>query len=374
MEGLDRHDLFEHLEAAAELAVDKVDLGPLDTFLVEDYPQRELAMWVSNRFGMEFGVDQFLDAYGADEAAAIVLEAAHTLYREREIVYPIDFAIDMTSAAMQGDPAKAISQFCMWAKSRYELDWTAETLPTTDPREIRAKLLEEARTWDAAKIAERASRVIAEVGDDVEEIDTWLRTSMSAALTVEEREEFAADPAGVLTNRIRHVMRVEVSQLEQWILLQILDSSWKEHLHQMDQLRESIGYRSFSQRDPRIEFKREGANLFEDMLMAIRGKVTDLVFKARLQPQVRQAQPTEQQTPQQPAKQAPQPQPTATPEQEAERSAVAAVAEAASTGRRVTTGERRKPSPAAAATGVVGRNEPCPCGSGKKFKKCCGAN
>jgi preprotein translocase subunit SecA len=196
---------------------------------------------------------------------------------------------------------------------------------------------------------------------------------MSAALTVEEREEFAADPVGVLANRIRRVMRVEVSQLEQWILLQILDSSWKEHLHQMDQLRESIGYRSFSQRDPRIEFKREGANLFEDMLVAIRGKVTDLVFQARLQPQVRQAQPTEQQAPQQPAKQVPQSQPAATPEQEAERSAVAAVAEAASTGRRVTTGERRKPSPAAAATGVVGRNEPCPCGSGKKYKKCCGA-
>ena len=141
----------------------------------------------------------------------------------------------------------------------------------------------------------------------------------------------------------------------------------------MDQLRESIGYRSFSQRDPRIEFKREGANLFDDMLVAIRDKVTDLVFKARLQPQVRQAQPTEQQSAQQPAKRAPKPQPTLTAEQEAERSAVAAVAKAASTGRRVTTGERKKPSPAAVATGVVGRNEPCPCGSGQKFKKCCGA-
>jgi preprotein translocase subunit SecA len=370
MKDLERHELFEHLDAAAESAIDKIDLGPLDTFLVEDYRQRELAMWVSNRFGTEFGVDRFLDVLGADEASTIVLEAAHTLYQEREICYPIDFAIDMTSASMQSDPAKAIAQFCMWAKSRYELDWTPETLPTTDPREIRATLVEEARTWDAAKIAERVSRVIAEVGDDVEAVDTWLRTSMSSTFTVEEREEFAADPAGVLANRIHSVMRVEVSQLEQWILLQILDSSWKEHLHQMDQLRESIGYRSFSQRDPRIEFKREGANLFEDMLVAIRDKVTDLVFKARLQPQARQAQPA---APQQPVKQAPQPQPTATPEQEAERSAVAAVAKAASTGRRVTTGERRKPSPAAAATGVVGRNEPCSCGSGKKFKKCCGA-
>jgi preprotein translocase subunit SecA len=327
-------------------------------------------MWVSTRFGIEFSVDRLLDAFGADEASAIVLETAHELYKQREIVYPIDFVIDMTTAAMQGDPAKAIAQFCAWAKSRYELDWTPDTMPTTDPREIRIKLIEAARTWDATKIADRAARVIAEVGEDMEAVDGWLRTSMSAALTVEEREEFANDPAGVLADRIRSVMRVEVSQLEQWILLQILDSSWKEHLHQMDQLRESIGYRSFSQRDPRIEFKREGAVLFDDMLVAIRDKVTDLVFKARLQPQVRQA-PSQEQSPATP--QAP-PKPAASPEQEAERLAVAAVAAAASKGQRVSTGGRRKASAAAVATGVVGRNEPCPCGSGKKYKKCCGAN
>jgi len=377
--GLERRDLIDHLERAAEVAVESVDLGPLATFLVEDYPKRELAQWVSTRFGIEFPVDRLLEAHDADEAAAVVLEAAGALYREREICYPIDFAIDMTNASMQQDPAAAISQFCKWANSRYELEWTADSLPATDPKEIRRILVEEAQKWDEDRVRARAERIAAEVGSDAEAADAWLRENMGAAMLPVDKEGYSEDPAGTLTTMLARIMRVEVSQLEQWILLQILDSSWKEHLHQMDQLRESIGYRSFSQRDPRIEFKREGASLFEDMLVSIRDKVTDLVFKARLQARPRPVaqQPAEAAKPAEVQKAPPQqPAAPADPAAQEDRSAVAAAAAAASEGRSVRTGAPKRPKPAvpaSAATGVVGRNEPCPCGSGKKYKKCCGA-
>jgi preprotein translocase subunit SecA len=370
---LDRRDLLDTLDAAAAEAIERVDLGPLDAFLLEDYPKRELAQWVSTRFGVEFDVDRLLDAHDAEEATAAIIEAATALYREREICYPIDFAIDMTNATMQQDPAKALGQFCTWANSRYEVGWTTESLPSTDPQEIRRLLIEAARRWDAEKITERAGRILTEVGEDVDAVDGWLRENMNAAFTQSQRDDFAGDPRSVLARRIGDTMRVEVSQLEQWILLQILDASWKDHLHQMDQLRESIGYRSFSQRDPKIEFKREGATLFDEMLESIRDKVTDLVFKARLQARPRQAP-----QPQQPTETPKPPLPASEDTQQAQdRSAVAAAAAAASEGRRVRTGDApsrpRKPSPAAAATAVVGRNEPCPCGSGKKYKKCCGS-
>jgi preprotein translocase subunit SecA len=286
----------------------------------------------------------------------------------------------MTNASMQQDPAKALSQFCMWAKSRYELDWTPETLPTTDPREIRTHLVEAARLWDTQKVLDRAERTVAEVGTDPDAIDTWLRETMGAALSDEDRMEIKADAIDGLANRIGRVMRSEVSHLEQWILLQILDGSWKEHLHQMDQLRESIGLRSFSQRDPRIEFKREGSSLFEEMLVAIRDKVTDLVFKARLQAQVRPAQPAPPEQAQAPPE-SQQPPPAAAPRQPApprdeNADAVAAAAKAASEGRRPmrrAPQQASRPTQPTAGAAVVGRNEPCPCGSGKKFKKCCGA-
>ncbi|MBT7351161.1 MAG: hypothetical protein HN811_01735, partial [Phycisphaerae bacterium] len=279
------------------------------------------------------------------------------------------------NATMQQDPAQALAQFCKWANARYELEWTAESLPSTDPREIRKALIDAARTWDTEKIADRATRVLSDVGNDIDAVDGWLRETMNAAFTDSQREAYETDPAGSLAERLEMTLRVEVSQLEQWILLQILDSSWKEHLHQMDQLRESIGYRSFSQRDPKIEFKREGANLFEEMQETIRDKVTDLVFKARLQARPKQApQSQEQQSapPQQPKAAS---QVVEDPQQTEDRSAVAAAAAAASQGRSVRTGgpQKRKPSPVAASAAVVGRNEPCPCGSGKKYKKCCGA-
>jgi preprotein translocase subunit SecA len=139
-------------------------------------------------------------------------------------------------------------------------------------------------------------------------------------------------------------------QFERWILLQIVDTAWKDHLHGMDQLRESIGYRSFSQRDPRIEFKREGANLYEEMQMEIRDRVTDLIFKAKLQPQIQQrGRPGEE------AKAAPRPAPA--PAAQTTRAATAgATAPPAAQGQAASAQQPRQKSPANAAM-TLGRNE-----------------
>ena len=68
-------------------------------------------------------------------------------------------------------------------------------------------------------------------------------------------------------------------------MLDTLDTTWKDHLYQMDQLRDSIGFRAFSQQDPRIEYKREGQRQFLAMMESVRDRVTDFIFKARMGPQ-----------------------------------------------------------------------------------------
>ena len=151
------------------------------------------------------------------------------------------------------------------------------------------------------------------------------------------------------------MQRAELAHLERAVLLQIFDGVWKDHLYQMDQARESIGFRSFSQLDPRIEYKREGARLFDEMFEHVQDRVTDLVFKAKMQVQVPQQQQSQQQQSQ--PKQEQQKQMPAKPKP-AEQSVRAASEATAKSG--------------GASTMTVGRNEPCPCGSGKKFKKCCG--
>ena len=141
---------------------------------------------------------------------------------------------------------------------------------------------------------------------------------------------------------------------ERDILLRILDMQWKDHLHTMDGLREGIGLRGYASRDPKLEYQREGYALFEEMNARIDTQALEIVFKFAL-PQPRASEL--------PREAAPAPRPLAAP-----RSALGPLRQA-------------PPGPAAAAGGrpgaapvaKVGRNDPCPCGSGKKYKKCCGA-
>jgi preprotein translocase subunit SecA len=129
-------------------------------------------------------------------------------------------------------------------------------------------------------------------------------------------------------------------------MLQIIDTQWKDHLLSMDHLKEGIGLRGYGQRDPLTEYKREAYDVFEEMVDRVRTSVTELLFRMQVS---REAAP-------EPAPR-PAPRPVAAP-----RSAPGVTLHRG-------TPERR---PEAARAGQkVGRNDPCFCGSGKKYKKCC---
>jgi preprotein translocase subunit SecA len=136
---------------------------------------------------------------------------------------------------------------------------------------------------------------------------------------------------------------------ERDILLRILDTQWKDHLHTMDGLRDGIGLRGYASRDPKLEYQREGYALFEDMNDRIDQQSLDLVYKFVLPEPVMQ--------------------PAAPPTQRGGGADPRPAARAAA--------GRARPAAAGGAggsrPGKVGRNDPCPCGSGKKYKKCCGA-
>ncbi|HYM20451.1 MAG TPA: preprotein translocase subunit SecA [Candidatus Kapabacteria bacterium] len=162
-----------------------------------------------------------------------------------------------------------------------------------------------------------------------------------------------------------------MAQLERFATLQVIDEKWRDHLREMDELKEGIGLRAYGQKDPLIEYKQEGYRMFTVMLRLIRDGVLDMVFK--LYPQM-----TEQQSQQ--ASKRLMPSRPATP-----RRIVATKQEYHSTvmaqPAAVGAGEPGLPPPppqAAPRTPVrvapkVGRNDPCPCGSGKKYKNCHGA-
>ena len=146
-------------------------------------------------------------------------------------------------------------------------------------------------------------------------------------------------------------------QLEKQIMLQVLDTLWKEHLQVMDQLRQGIHLRAYANKNPKQEYKRESFALFEGLLQRLKYEVVRFLSNVQVQ-RSDEAAAMEQQRREEAAKQK-----MAFEHAEA-GSAVAEVADAP---------PPAAPQPMTRAQPKVGRNDPCPCGSGKKYKQCHGA-
>ena len=114
----------------------------------------------------------------------------------------------------------------------------------------------------------------------------WLRERYGVEVTVDELAE-VEDLEAFVHEKGKYAFTAELHRLERFVLLQILDKTWKEHLYSMDQVKDSVGLRGYAEKDPRIEYKREGAAQYTSMQQSVRDQVTDLIFRARLTPNVR---------------------------------------------------------------------------------------
>jgi preprotein translocase subunit SecA len=155
-------------------------------------------------------------------------------------------------------------------------------------------------------------------------------------------------------------------QAERWILLQSLDTHWREHLSALDHLRQGIHLRGYAQKNPKQEYKREAFELFSHFLNTVKLEVSRTLMNIRIRsPEEVAAAEAEARRQEQEALARAQ-------FQHAAYSSVAAATEPEMEGGDVMVAERPKPQPFQRAIGKVGRNDPCPCGSGKKYKHCHG--
>ena len=175
-------------------------------------------------------------------------------------------------------------------------------------------------------------------------------------------------------------------QVVSQVMLRSIDEKWKDHLYDLDQLRNAITYRAWGQKDPLVEYKQEAFSMFVDLMADLRGTFTEQFFKVQVTagPPVAPPPPPPPRTFTGPALRGPS-EPAGRPlggasglvDEEA-LVAPAAPAAPAAAARSVSVGGARYGGPSASGlpTGweKTGRNDPCPCGSGKKFKKCHGAS
>jgi preprotein translocase subunit SecA len=160
-------------------------------------------------------------------------------------------------------------------------------------------------------------------------------------------------------------------QLERHVILRTIDELWKDHLHELDLLRSGIGLRAYGQRDPLLEYKAESFNLFGEMMQKVRQETVTRFFRLEIAVAPRTDSVLA----------------GGAARKDQAASAVSAAAPAVATGTGPSAagvfaqGQATKAGTDTAkgetverALPKVGRNEPCPCGSGKKFKKCHGQN
>ena len=281
LRGMNPTDVKEELIEAALQQAEKKDLSDLEKFIVPFYGQRDLAQWARKKFGIEL-VPEDLAKLETKRVGEQILEQAREAYKRREVTYPVEFVLDMVFQDAQQDPALAAEQLCAWAKQRYQVDWDPASIVKKSGPELAKDLTDEAEQWmHGDKLAEQCNQKAKELAGDPAGMSAWMAERFRVLVTESEFAE-AEDPAALMRQKGRAVMRAELTQLERFVLLQILDMAWKDHLYAMDQVKDSIGLRGFAEKDPRIEYKREGSEQFNEMLRAVRDRVTDLIFRARL--------------------------------------------------------------------------------------------
>jgi preprotein translocase subunit SecA len=226
------------------------------------------------------------------------------------------------------------------------LEVAPKAMPPADVDEIDAQL---DAAFSGAKVAE---------AEDAKELADWAEKELGLTLDPAKLAGLTRDAARHrLLNAYDEKYRPEMHSVERGLVLEQIDSAWKSHLLVMDNLRSGVGLRGYGQEDPKIVYKREGMQVFETMWDGIRDRTTEAVFRmeemgdeeaqAALWAGARATHAA------------------AISASQARQAQVDASEQQTNSG-----GEQKKPEPIRNLGQKVGRNDPCPCGSGKKYKNC----
>jgi preprotein translocase subunit SecA len=207
--------------------------------------------------------------------------------------------------------------------------------------------------------------------------ESWIKQRFGVAFEI-NKEELSALTQDEIKEKLREKARIfyedkelkvgamPMRSMERMVMLHVIDSRWKDHLYSMDILKEGIGLRAYAARDPLIEYQREAYNMFSEMMERIKDEVVELIFRI----QMVEEKPMKGVFSALPQKMEHKEFSGLSRETARRMTQELASQNAASEDEPVEVLE--KSEPVRHQGPKVGRNDPCPCGSGKKYKKCCG--
>jgi preprotein translocase subunit SecA len=368
-----RDSLFADLYQRVNEVIDKADFSGLEGFLDEDYPLLGLCAWLNYQFGLELTPPDFA-GLEPDEINEKIRAKVREHYQEKEVMFPV--AVGMTRFSTDGPDKYNREKLVQWVNDRFHCQVSVDDLKGKSQHDVQKLLskcsedyLKQGQT--AAKLEDYLDRAYGERNgrdpreDTVQDpsalpqLTRWAKSELDTEIDPHELESLSREDARLrVLSEYDKRFRPELCQAERSLILEVLDQAWKDHLYFMDHLRSGIGLVGYAQKDPKVEYKREGRKAFHSMWDRIGQQVTQAIFRLEKESpnfvgslwEITATQHDQAET----VTSGPQP---GQPQED-----------------RLPGQQERAVEPIRNREVKVGRNDPCPCGSGKKYKKCCGVS
>jgi preprotein translocase subunit SecA len=373
-----RDAIYQLLIDKSREALAKIDLSEGARFLDDDFGVRTACSWMKYKFGIELEFDEARQLE-PESLVELATDKAQAAYDEKELEYPVMAGLYRFSARTPTGPGRLDRESLVsWAKQRFDVDLDLDDVKSKQREEIRALLGEHSRAHQrrAEEMRQVAQSKVADVFGEgksgmtaglaagggngrldgpLYDLADWARTQLGSTLTPEDLAPLEQE---ALEMKILHAVedryRPEIRRMERILLLQLVDTAWKDHLLAMDHLRSAVSFVGYAQVDPKVEYKREGMKKFEAMWNSIAERTTDLVFRMESLDEGFVSSTWVE---------------TAAVHEEAPGTSEIAQQQQAAID--ASQSGDKKPEPIRRRGRKVGRNDPCPCGSGKKYKNCC---
>ncbi len=374
-------NVFEEVLPRIHESIGRYDLTPLEEFTKEDFGRVNLSGWLNEQFTLQMQPDEFKDVSDVD-AQQKILTRLLAMYDNKEIEFPVSVGLARFMADRSGAPGTERYDregLAEWAGNRFEVGLPASAFEGQSRETIRSALMAYSekfhqnghtvaridglleRIYGPSRGTESANDPVRDTGAVVELAD-WAKSELKSPIEVAELQTLARQAAKQkILHEAGHRYRPELLQTERSLILDVLDTAWKDHLYYMDHLRQGIGLSGYAGKDPKVEYKKEGMRAFEHMWRRIAEQVTSFIFR------VEESSPDFVGDLWQ----------ISAVTHDSAQSAFEAAEQEMEQGEMMTnSGSSSSEEGPKAVEPIrnygerVGRNAPCPCGSGKKFKNC----
>jgi preprotein translocase subunit SecA len=372
-----RGDIREMFLDKIRPAIESTDLSGSAEFLDKSWGRRSLAGWLHHKFDVMAAPEVWTDMDNTQVIASLK-EAVRQLYDHWDAHFPVHVHIARHFREATGGNAPSYDRegFAQWFAERYGISVDPTILNDKFKPEIEAEFLNlAAEHYEGGKLSkpllDLAEKAFVKTGRGKRAREV-VQPEVIKQLVVEAKSllDLDLDPKvlsgldskdvkAIIQNKVDEEYRPEMRELEKVVLLHIVDGSWMEHLRTMDHLRSSVGLRGYAQVDPKVEYKREGLRIFQEMWENVADKVTDLIFRMEqfdnnFIGSLGRSRTLER----------------AQTIHEAAPSAYEDDADEVQASNPSSDQAANRKEPVRRSGQKVGRNDPCPCGSGKKYKSC----